>query len=390
MSSLNKPIESISESDLQALKKNEVSEGKAIEYKSLLPGGADAEKKEFLADVSSFANASGGHLIFGVEEKGGVPINISGLDISNPDAINGRLESIIRDGIEPRIPGIHIAAIPLKNSRKVILISIPKSWALPHMVTFQGHSKFYSRNSAGKYQLDVAELRSAFLLSETTIDRIIKFRLERLGKILSGETPIPISAGPKMALHLIPINAFDPSQKLDPKFIYDQTKELQPVYSGGRSTRFNFDGFLIYQDWSPQPSKSYLQIFRNGIFEAVITTFLEHTDTKLISPAYEEPLIESLGQYLAGMRKLQIEPPILVMLALLGVKGFTMGVPGYLRVRDPLPIESDSLIIQEEFVENFALTSADILKPIFNSIWNACGFLRSRNYDENGKWNPGG
>ena len=57
---LNKPLEAIEENDLQALVDNQVAERKTIEYKESLPGNADGDKKEFLADVSSFANASGG------------------------------------------------------------------------------------------------------------------------------------------------------------------------------------------------------------------------------------------------------------------------------------------------------------------------------------------
>ena len=27
-----------------------------------------------------------------------------------------------------------------------------------------------------------------------------------------------------------------------------------------------------------------------------------------------------------------------------------------------------------------------VLRPCFDSIWNACGYAKSLNYDENGKW----
>jgi hypothetical protein len=41
---LNKPLESIQESDLQALVDNQVTERKTIEYKEALPGNADGDK----------------------------------------------------------------------------------------------------------------------------------------------------------------------------------------------------------------------------------------------------------------------------------------------------------------------------------------------------------
>lgn len=60
---ISKGIEQITEEDLQNLIGNSVSERKTIEYKQTLPGNSDSDKKEFLADVSSFANASSGDLI---------------------------------------------------------------------------------------------------------------------------------------------------------------------------------------------------------------------------------------------------------------------------------------------------------------------------------------
>ena len=81
MSFFSQPLDSLEESDLQTLLDNEVPEGKTIDYKEALSGNSDSDKKEFLYDISSFANTSGGHLIFGIKEDGGVPTEICGLDI---------------------------------------------------------------------------------------------------------------------------------------------------------------------------------------------------------------------------------------------------------------------------------------------------------------------
>jgi hypothetical protein len=53
-----KALDDLAEGDLQALM-NAEPEGKLIEYKEQLALGKDSERKEFLADVSSFANAAG-------------------------------------------------------------------------------------------------------------------------------------------------------------------------------------------------------------------------------------------------------------------------------------------------------------------------------------------
>jgi predicted HTH transcriptional regulator len=56
-----------------------VPEGVLVDYKRDMYGRGDADVKEFLKDVSSFANTAGGHLIIGVDETGGIPTGISAL-----------------------------------------------------------------------------------------------------------------------------------------------------------------------------------------------------------------------------------------------------------------------------------------------------------------------
>jgi predicted HTH transcriptional regulator len=134
MLGIAKEILSITQEDLESLITNSVPESKAIEYKSELPGNSDGDKKEFLADVSSFANASGGDLIFGIEETDGYPVGVTGLSNIIADQEKLRLEEIIRNGISPRINGLEIQEIVLTTS-VCILIRIPNSWNSPHMVT---------------------------------------------------------------------------------------------------------------------------------------------------------------------------------------------------------------------------------------------------------------
>ena len=60
MSTYELPIERIDAALLDSLVRDGVEERRRLEYKRALPGGTDDEKKEFLADTSSFANAAGG------------------------------------------------------------------------------------------------------------------------------------------------------------------------------------------------------------------------------------------------------------------------------------------------------------------------------------------
>lgn len=387
----NKSLETLTESDLQSLVDDEVHEAKTMEYKRSLPGNSDAEKKEFLADVSSFANAAGGHLIYGMEEEGGFPTKLTGLRDVDADAEVLRLENTIRNGIDPRIPGISTRAVPVESGVAIVM-RIPRSFALPHAVNYKGRWRFYSRSSAGKHPLDVAEVRAAFALSETSAERLRNFRTERLSTIMSGQTPVSLpSETPKFVLHSLPISAFDPSVKFDMATISQYGDDLQPICSRSWSQRHNFDGYLSYSELSPGSPYTYLQVFRTGGIEAVEAHILtNHREDKRSIPGdyYERELIDSLKRFLSLQKNMGVEPPLFVMLSILGVSGYVMNVGDrwYVQRVRSQPIDRDDLLLPESIVESYESEPADIMQPIFDAVWNAAGWPRSMNYDEEGQW----
>lgn len=390
---INKRFEAINKTDIEALILNEVAESRTLEYKEKLPGNSDDEKKEFLSDVSAFANASGGDILYGISEQRnsdgkstGLPEEAKGLSDINSDAEIRRLDNILRDGIEPRMPGVQIKAVDGFADGAAIVVRVPKSWNSPHMVTFKNLSRFFARNSAGKYQLDVAEIRSTFIASESLAERIRDFRSDRIAKIIADETPVMLEPHPKIVLHVLPIESFSSNITIDLNSV-DRASSLQPMYSHGFNRRYNFDGLLTYSPSQESIAYSYAQIFRNGSIEAVEAYLLGILGEKKLIPSlgYEEEVIKALQSYLALQRQLELRPPILVMLSLLGVKGCMMGVDS-LRNRQRVPIDRDVLLIPEAFVEDLTAQASDILRPAFDAVWQSAGWERSFNYDENGNW----
>ena len=170
---IDKPLSAITPADLQRLIDDQVGERRTLDYKRDLPGNARADRIEFLADISSFANTEGGDLIFGIDApSGGLPIKIPGLAIDNVESLKLAFESRIRDGITRRLPAVEIREIALGDGLFVLIVRLPRSWIGPHRVILEGHGHFYGRNSAGKYRLDVEELQTAFTLAEALADRI--------------------------------------------------------------------------------------------------------------------------------------------------------------------------------------------------------------------------
>lgn len=388
---INKELNEITETDLQDLINNKVAEKKTIEYKQALPDNSEDQKKKFLAQVSSFANASGGDLIYGIIEdrQTGLPKNLEGLNIKNIDAEIRRLDNMILTGIQPRIIGIKpITPIMLSNSKIILIIRIPKSWNSPHRVIFNGHDKFYSRSTNGKYPMDVGELRVAFNLLETITHKIKQFREDRISKIFSDETIISTLTSNnslnncyKIALHLMPVNAFNPGQS----YFYnnhDFNLNLPPINCNGWNDTFSFDGFINYSIHNE--SYSYVQMFRNGIIEGVYSE--KSKDKKLPITFLENELIEALTVYINGLKKLGVELPILIFITFIGVKGYSGVFPNMeaYSLGGYHPIDRDILLLPELIIENYEIKTEIILKPCFDIIWNACGLPHSVSYDYNG------
>jgi len=161
------------------------------------------------------------------------------MDIDNPDAEMLKRINLIRDCIEPRIPGVSVISIHLKNTRYIFAIHIPKSWAAPHVVSLEKHWRFYARHSGGKYQLDVTELRQSFLMSEDLADKVRRFQTERVGLATSGEAPVNLASGPKFIVHIIPVNAIGSGQQFDVTSLREKQIHFTPLGASGQARTVN-------------------------------------------------------------------------------------------------------------------------------------------------------
>jgi hypothetical protein len=397
---LGKQLTEITEDDLGSLVDNEVAESRELEYKLTLPGNTREERVEFLADVVAFANSAGGVILYGVDEKRdangnttGIPREVSGLSGINIDEEIRRLDNIIRDGVDPRIIGLRIHPITLTNGNVILALEVPRSWNAPHAVDYQRRWRFYYRDSAGKHPMDVSEVRNLFNASEGLLERIRDFRAERLFKIAADETPVPIVQGAKLALHLIPLEAFRPGQTLDLALYESSIKQLFPVIpSEAGWHRYNIDGVVVYALRPDYTAFAYTQAFRNGVIESVDTLMLsaklENGQPYMPTPKLEQVLARATRQYLNGLTSLGVLPPLLGYITLLGVQGYKLARmrTEFLPLESPHPIDRDILELPEMFIEDLIASPEVILKPAFDGLWNAVGWSRCAYYDENGEW----
>jgi len=388
-------FEDISERDLIEQIQAGVPEGVLIDYKRDMYGRSDAEIKEFLKDVSSFANTAGGHLIVGIDETAGVPTGISALT-SDRDQELQRLENLARDGIEPRLMGLRMKAVPISTGGFVLVFRIPRSWNPPHRVSARNTNRIYGRNSAGAYEFSVEELRVVFTAAANALDRVRAFRAERLAKIDSGEAIVPLATYPnRLVVHIVPTSSFGLSTQIDLRSAYAVQDLLRPLDSvGGWTPRINFDGFSNLNIGVDRQYRSYTQLFRNGAIEAVkvgVASPLHNGQLVIPTQAFGRGIFECLPGYLSASQRLEVPSPVILMITLQGVRGAHLGI--YPQPLDDVPpIDRAVLELPEIVIERYGteVEYQQAARPAFDALWNTGGFFHSRYFDDAGRWTPTG
>ncbi|WP_051317188.1 AlbA family DNA-binding domain-containing protein [Ectobacillus panaciterrae] len=150
------------EEDLLSLIKNKAKESLTLEFKSCAAlHVTEAYKKELSKDVSSFANAAGGTIIYGAIEENQL---FSELDkgFDQEEISKEWIEQVLNASIHRRIKGLRIHPIELKTTnpgRFVYVICIPKSQDAPHMAN---DNRYYKRFNFQSIPMEEYEVRDIF------------------------------------------------------------------------------------------------------------------------------------------------------------------------------------------------------------------------------------
>jgi Putative DNA-binding domain len=394
-------IGEVAAEDVASLVNEKVTERRTLEYKEKLLGGSDLDKKEFLADVCSFANLIGGDILYGIRDERdgdgkptGIPESVVGLAGLNLSAERERLESIIRNGIQPRIPNVQSAELQMEEHGPVLLLRIARSWIKPHMVTFKGTSRFYSRHSTGKYQLDVQEIGQAFAEQRSLGERMREWRMERIAKIIGEEGPVILEGPSRFLLHFVPASALAGQRSTGLWPVPNTVRNLLRPSSYSESIwRYKIDGFLVASfNEAVRKYSAYVQLFRDGRLEYgdgdLLNTGKRYgtgREQDIPSGSFEEKLINTFGNALLVINRVSIEGPIYFSAALTGVKGMRLSLSNPYGIGVQHTFDRD--VIQTPEVEIDRMEPKpyrDSLLPVVDSIWQANGYEGTQSH-----WNWG-
>lgn len=252
------------------------------------------------------------------------------------------------------------------------------------MVTFNETNKFYRRRNSGKYCVDVYELNQMFMQNLVLKESAEKFRLQRIEKVRSLKVFPNLSITSSFFIHIIPYS-FQEDQALDLSNAKQigLSKFMRPINLSGWDEMYNVDGFATWSGMINPKIISYDQLFRNGIYEVYTSTLFSEralTTGGKITCMYGLPFIpdvlKKIDDGLIVLKKFQIEPPFIISLSLLGVKGAVI----YSTTSWSRPFFVDEIYLPPIIIPTFEADIYSLLKPIFDIIWQAVSENQSPHY----------
>lgn len=374
------------EHHLTALVEAGVSENTYLDFKRDLPGRDARGTQDLLADVSAFANSSGGDLLYGIEEDGeGRAANIVPQG-GNMDEEARRVQDVLMNNIEPRVPGLQVVPITVEGGF-VLAIRTPQSWAGPHRV--RTNNAFYLRENGRKRTLDVPEIRGLFLRSDEQAQRVRNFRTERLGQILAGSAPHRLVHGALLVGHFVPTQAALGGVSIDP-VPYMRQRRLPVLSSTIPGARINADGALVVRNPNAAGTFGYSQLFRNGYFETVkVLAAPAGERSPLGSISYEREFIELVRVLRAEYTHLGIGTEMTCMVSILRANLAELGVRRWdYNLEDHQGYFDRETLVLPDVLLPPEMSPEQALRPVFDLVWQAAGLPFSFNYDDAGSWSP--
>ena len=378
-----KSLSEVTPEDILALKADDVAETLRLDYKEQLPKTQD-DKKDFLKDVTAFANTTEGIILFGIKEKRegnkktGLIEQIVGVGQVALDDEKRRLEQMIRDNTDPQLTGCHVADIPLPSGELVIAVGVRRSLMAPHAISRTGGGGTYWRRAGtGNYPASTQELRQMFLERDEWGRAAEELRRSRVAP--AGLERLIDEPHFSSYLHVLPLGRL--AEIVDIVAYRAELAELEHLARLNCESRPNLDGFVTYWPTREKPNRC-TQWFRFGGVEVASArhVFKDPMGTrKLDAVSVALDSVQRTRVALKFMKeRLELDPPYVVFLSLLRTLKLPIGVQGWERHFDELDqaneIDTGHLLLPGALIQEADCDVKAELLPTFDMIWQAAGF----------------
>ena len=393
------PFDEIEAKHIEDLKERGIREDRTLDYKEDLATD-DRGKFEVLKDICAMANASGGNLVYGVQEgdddERGLIVNLRGLEIE-PEKIQQWIDNLLRDCVDERIPGVLHKAVEWKNGRHFFVIRVPASALAPHMIVNVAtrRPRFYCRANTTNDPMNARQIKEVALKSEAAVDRALALAEESANQLRDKFTEF----GDQALLHVIPL--FPPPEAFDltePA----QVNRLKAVPALGSSGRYSGELRFALEDLYHEAPNSvspvrYVLLHRGGALEFqkrnILTEHPDHPEHLVLAPRpVEEAVIAAIDAALDLAEAGLFWIPAIVSFRLLNVQDSVLHRPAG-HVWDThweqsgfrAPFARPDMQLEPWMLTERGTAAQRQIKRMFDAMWQAYGWERCLNYGSDGE-----
>jgi hypothetical protein len=384
---MSSPFPILTEDDLNNFVTQRVTEGTQLDFKKEVLTNDKLHKQ-----VTGFANAEGGRLIFGVDEQNGVATAVCGITLRSGEShetVINRIHDTVKSNTRPPIaaPGIHSYPIQLKNGGLIVVTEVYKSDRAPHLVLNPNESFFaYARDGVATKPMDESQIRDAYTRTKSHDEGFETWRKERIANILANKGEIPLPSGVLLCMHVAPLTAFSSSPQRVTTANIDTLHKNRNVFNPVAASyqelcRTRSDHVLVWPG-TPLPkggTHRYTKICTLGRIETVAE--FDHYDygAKIVPVMFlETKVAESLTSYVNGLRSLGFLFPMIASVSLLNVRN------SQLFLSRAQAFTHDDWVAHEEHLSSLPFVKLQTvptemsvaLAPTFEAIWSAFGARR--------------
>ncbi|MBG60324.1 MAG: hypothetical protein CMJ16_07690 [Peredibacter sp.] len=378
---------------IQKINNGEIEEDRCWDFKVTHYDVSNRDgKKNFMRDITGFANANGGTIVIGVSDDG----ELEGVQIENFDSLKLQLGNIIRSNSDAPVTNVEFRLLET-DAGSFYAICIPKGKYRPHSIKMSGNNsrEFVIRQDASNHQMSMHEIKDLFLSQpneEQINDRINEWLNLRLKVLLENGTIYNTDNDKFLYITLIPEGVvFDGVlQSVSEIQATLRTSYISPPYTpNGWTPTPTADGVIsVVKKEDTGRVLSFSNTLKNGVFEFYDPAIIEWYDshyTRQIHQAIDEHIFEQIDKVKSYIQTAGLNSLFNIKVGLIGLNGYKLyqDSPGITVMNAP-GITTDKLILSSSID-----VSGDYkkqMKGAFDHLWNACGHRRCYRYDEQGNY----
>jgi hypothetical protein len=198
-------------------------------------------------------------------------------------------------------------------------------------------------------------------------------------------------ASAKAVLHVVPLPAFADNRLIDVvASVASGTHVPLPLTGvGGNRSAVNIDGYLSYFEGPLSTRSSYAQFFRSGAIEGVLELRRRDSDDApyFVGDVLTNEVISALRQYLSVLASFDAGLPVFAFFSLSNSRACHFRYsPSGIGWNDAGPLDREVVGLPEVLVDSPHADVPQVMRPVFNTLWNAFGFATCDMYDAQGQW----